>query len=437
MIPRNLKPALEAALADTPAVFLAGPRQVGKSTLARSIAAAENPPRRYLTFDDSATYAAAAADPDGFVQALGAPVVLDEVQRVPAIFRALKLEIDRQGDRRQSGRFLLTGSADPLLLPAFSDSLAGRIEIRTLWGFSQGELDRRREDFVAQVFADPPAPGLRGEPTSRRELLDRALTGGYPEVVARTDPGRRRDWLASYVTALLSRDVRDLANVEALALFPRLLSLLAARSAGALNAADLARDAGLPYATLRRYLSLLEALHLVRLLPAWSANLSTRLVKAPKILLTDPALAAHLGGWTRERLADEPQLAGPLLETFVGTELVRQLGWSRTRASALWFRTQTGREVDFVLESDAGKVVGIEVKAAASLAAADFAGLRALAAMAGERFHLGVMLYAGTESLPFGERLVAAPISSLWSARQTPVRSTARAPARRRTRASS
>ena len=416
MYSRNLAPAIEAALADTAAVFLAGPRQVGKSTLARALAGAGRPERRYLTFDDAATLAAAAADPQGFVEAIDSPVVLDEVQRVPAIFLALKLAIDRQGQARQPGRYLLTGSADPLLVPAFSDSLAGRIEIHTLWGLSQGELAGTRDDFVDRLFDGASAKPLAGltAPENRQAVVDRALAGGFPEVLARKDEGRRRDWLGAYVTALLARDVRDLSQVEGLALFPRLLSLLAARSATALNAADLGRDAGLPYATLRRYLALLEALHLVRLVPSWSRSATSRLVKAPKILLTDPALVAHLSGRTRSRMAAEPDLAGAILESFVGMEIVKQLGWATTRATLFWFRTQTGHEVDFVLEADDGRLVGVEVKASTAVRDSDFQGLRTLANVAGKRFFRGILLYTGRESLPFGKGLEAVPMPTLW-----------------------
>lgn len=415
MYRRNLEGAVRAALADTPVVFLAGPRQVGKSTLARAIGDGERPPRRYLTLDDVATFAAAHADPQGFVEGLDGRVTLDEVQRVPELFRALKLAVDREGERRTPGRFLLTGSADPLLVPAISESLAGRIEILTLWGLSQGELADGEDRLVDRLFEEAPEAAITGGGESRPELLARGLAGGYPEVLARRDPGRRRDWLAAYVAALLARDVRELARVEGLALFPRLMALLAARSGSSLNAADLGRDAGLAYATLRRYLALLEAVHLVRFLPPWAKSETTRLVKAPKVLVTDSALAAHLAGWSVAGRDQDPRGAGPLLETFVGGELLRQLGWSRTRARLLWFRTSTGREVDYVLEADDGRLVGIEVKAGATIGAADFSGLETLRELAGERFHRGLLLYAGREALPFGERLAAAPLGCLWA----------------------
>ncbi len=417
MLRRNIEEELVAALADTPAVFLSGPRQAGKSTLARALAERPSRTMRYLTLDDAATFSAAATDPQGFVESLSGPTVLDEVQRVPELFRALKLSIDRD---RRPGRFLLTGSADPLLAPRLSESLAGRIAWRTLWPFSQGEIAGMREAFVDRLFEAGRPPDAGGEPSPRRDLVRRALTGGFPEAVARRDAGRRRDWLGSYLTAILQRDVRELAQVEGLALFPRLLALAAARGGGALNVSALGRDAGIPFATLRRYLVLLEALHILRTIPAWSTNAVSRLVKAPKLLVTDSGLLAHLAGWDETRIEADPTLAGPLLEAFAGTELLKQLGWSRTRAELHWFRTATGREVDFVLEAADGRVVGIEVKATTSINNAHFSGLRELAELAGERFHHGALLYAGREALPFGKKLTALPLSALWRLTETP-----------------
>lgn len=411
MYERHLERRLRTALSDTPAVFLGGPRQAGKSTLAGRLDEGEASRRRYLTFDDAATLAAASADPQGFVDQLDGPAVLDEVQRVPAIFLALKRAIDRD---RRPGRFLLTGAANPLVAPALAESLAGRLEILTLWPLSQGEILDVHEGFVDGLLGELSMRLPDARPEGRVQVLAQALRGGYPEVVDRSDPERRRDWLAAYASALLLRDVRDVAQVESLTAFPRLLALIATRAGGALNAADLGRAAAVPYATLRRYLALLEALHLILPVPAWSSNASSRLVKAPRLLVTDPGLLAHLAGWSLERLDQQPGFAGPLLESFVGMELVKQLGWARTRATLHWYRAHGGREVDYVLEGDDGRLVGIEVKASVGLSDSDFAGLRELAALAGRRFHRGVVLYTGQEVLPFGERLLAAPISTLW-----------------------
>jgi hypothetical protein len=409
---RFLEPRLRGALADTPVVFLTGARQTGKSTLARVIA--QGPLRaRYLTFDDLATLGAARSDPDGFVRAITGPVVLDEIQRAPELYLPLKAAVDRE---RRPGRFLLTGSAHAMVLPRMSDALVGRMQIITLWPLSQGELAGAREAFVDAVFGKrlPDAPS----PPPLSWIVERLLVGGYPEAAARSragqGPGRRWEWLRGYVTTLVERDVRELAAVENLAQLPRLATIVAAWSGRILNFADLARICQIPETTLKRYLGLLRATYLMETLPAWGRELARRALRTPKILLTDTGLGAALLGIDRRRLAGEPTLLGPLLESFVAMELRKQLGWSTEPVSLFHFRTRTGQEVDLVLERADGAVVGVEVKATASPAPRDFAGLRALEETAGHRFRRGVMLYAGQHVLPFGERLAAVPLSCLW-----------------------
>lgn len=405
---RHLTPALEAALGDTPVVLVIGPRQAGKTTLCRLVA--ERSEARLFSFDDAATLAAASADPAGFIAAQEGPVVLDEIQKAPALLPAIKLAVDR---RRDPGRFLLTGSADVLALPRVSESLAGRMEVLTLWPLSQGELEGRREGAIDVLFeaARPPRQAA-GE--SRAELMERALRGGFPEAVARRDPKRRRAWFRSYVTTILERDVRDLARIDGLTELPRLLGLLAARSASLLNVAELSRSLGLPHTSVTRYLALLERTFLVRRTPSWAGNRARRAVKTPRAWVCDTGLLGHLAGLSPARLAEDPTAMGPLLETFVAGELTRQLGWSRTHAELLHFRTHAGREVDFVLEADDGRLVGIEVKAAATLDAGDFKGLEALREAARKRFHRGVVLYTGREALAFGADLWGLPVSALW-----------------------
>ena len=410
MIQRSLTSQLRAALADTPVVLLNGARQTGKSTLARALAPDAFPagPAAYVTLDDATVLAAATSDPDGYVRSLTGPVILDEVQRAPELFRAVKAEVDRD---RRPGRFLLTGSADVLLLPVASESLAGRMEIVTLWPLSQSEIEGREGGFIDAVFggALPPAPKDAGD-----SVWARLVRGGYPEAAERSDPDRRAKWFESYVTTILQRDVRDLARIEGLSEMPRLLALVAARTATLLNAAELSRSSGLPASTLKRYLTLLQATFLLRELPAWSTNRSKWLVKSPKLVVADSGLAAHLTGF--EGPGDGAvDLPGFLLETFVIGELAKQAGWSRRRVSLYHYRTQAGREVDVVLEDPAGRVVGVEVKAAGSVSGRDFRGLQALREERPEGFQRGVVLYTGTDVVPFGEDLVAVPMSTLWT----------------------
>ncbi len=409
MIHRNITAKLLEALADSPVVLLTGARQTGKSTLVQALAQKEFP-ARYLTLDDATVLAAAREDPTSFIANLEKPVILDEIQRAPELFLALKAHVDRQ---RRPGQFLLTGSADPFLLPRLSESLVGRIEILTLWPFSQGELQGVQEGFIDALFASQPSL-MPGEHTDRADLFSRLQTGGYPEAVARSSPDRRNAWFRAYVTTITQRDVRDMANIEHLSVLPRLLSLLAARATALLNYTELARSLALPQSTLKRYMSLLEATFLYQPLLAWSANLGKRLVKAPKILLDDTGLLAHLIGLADDRLEFDPTLFGSLLENFVAMELRKQIGWSKSMVQLYYLRTQTGHEVDLLLEDAAGRVVGIEVKAAATLGARDFRGLQLLRESLGTRFLRGVVLYTGRESVPFGPNIQALPVSALW-----------------------
>lgn len=402
MYARNLTARTLTALADTPVVVLEGARQVGKTTLVRTLVA----PDRYLTLDDPAVLGAAAADPAGFVAGLPEQVVVDEVQRIPGLLLAIKASIDRD---RRPGRFLLTGSARALAVPELAGALVGRMEVLTLWPFSQGELRGLEEDFVDTCFADE-LPRATGSGASDAVALARA--GGFPEAVARKDPRRRDDWFRSYLATLLQREVRELAAIEGLSTLPNLLTFVATGTGQPHNASALAGAVGLPVTTTKRYLSLLESVFLVTRVPAWSANVRQRLVHAPKLYVVDAGLLAHLLGGRR---LDESR--GPLLETFVVAELLKQAAWSETRPSFFHFRTHAGAEVDLVLEAPDGRIVGIEIKATAGPTARDVRGLRALAEIAGPRFHRGIVLYTGDQVVPFAERIHAVPIDALWSPR--------------------
>ncbi len=408
MYSRNLTLALSAALSDSPVVFLNGARQTGKSTLTQALAASTHP-ARYLTLDDMSVLSAAKNDPQGFLAGLNGPVILDEIQRAPELFLPLKAEVDRN---RQPGRFFLTGSASALVLPKLSQSLTGRMEILTLWPLSQGEIAGVKEEIIDELFKTDAAM-LSFQPSTREELWERVAQGGYPESLSRPQPERRRAWIDSYLATIIERDVRDLANIEGLTQLPRLLNLLAIRTASLMNYAELSRSMGIAQTTLKRYLALLEATFLLRRLPPWSGNLSKRLVKAPKLFLNDTGLAAGLLAVDAARLGTDGNLSGPLLETFVVAELTKQIGWSKTKPRMYHFRTQAGHEVDVVLEDAQGRCVGVEVKAG-SVGAGDFKGLKALEEALGKRFVRGVILNTGRETVPFARNMHALPINALW-----------------------
>jgi predicted AAA+ superfamily ATPase len=413
MIRRHLTEQLLQALEDTPAVLINGARQTGKTTLAQLPELAKEG-RQYLTFDDPGMLAAAKQDPNGFIAGLTAPVTLDEVQHVPELFPAIKMAIDR---KREPGRFLLTGSANVLLLPKLSESLAGRMELLTLWPFSQGEINGLKEGFVDALFSEQPA-WLAGKPKSlpRDELFEKVLAGGYPVAIARNTAARRKAWFQSYLTTLLRREVRDLTNIADVTALPRLLALVATRAGNLLNSADLSRTLALPQTTLKRYFALLEAIFIVQLLRPWSSNLGQRVIQTPKVYLNDTGLLAHLLGLTVERFKVDGTLAGGVLENFVLMELRKQSAWSETQPEFYFWRTASGQEVDLVLEDRAGRLVGIEIKAGATLGASDVRGLHAMAGAAGQRWTRGVVLYTGNEIVPFAANLHGLPMSEVWAA---------------------
>jgi predicted AAA+ superfamily ATPase len=410
MHPRHIAPLLTDALADTPVVLINGARQSGKSTLAQT--QSTGTPRQYLTLDDAVVLNAAKSDPAGFIDGLQGAVTLDEVQRVPEIFLAIKAAVDRQ---RQPGRFLLTGSANVLLLPGIADSLAGRMEVLSLWPLSSAEIADSAGLNRADALFRGDWSGLMVPPCERAALIERLLAGGFPEAVSRTSARRRDAWFDSYVQAILQRDVRELANIEQLTEIPNLLALLATRSGTLLNFAELSRSAAIAQSTLKRYFALLEMLFLVVRVPSWERNAGKRLVKAPKVFLPDSGLLNYLTGSTAESLSAKPGLAGGLVETFVLAELLKHLAFSGARLSLWHYRTQTNIEVDFILENRLGQITGIEVKASATVDAKDFKGLRHLQETEAAIFQRGMVLYAGREVVPFGNNLWAVPLSVWWA----------------------
>lgn len=403
MLARAIEAPLREALADTPVVLLTGGRQVGKSTLAQVLVAAD----RYLTLDDATVLAAAQADPAAFAARHDELVVIDEIQRVPELLLAIKASVDR---RRRPGRFLLTGSADVRLIPRLADPLVGRMEILTLWPLSQGEIAGRREGFLdavrrSRLPGDPPAIGVE-------EAVERVVRGGYPAVYGWPER-RRATWLRSYVTGVLERDVRELTTIEAIAALPRLVTLLATRVATLVNLADISRAAGIPHTTLQRHMALVERTFIVHPIPGWGTKLGARVLKAAKLVFADTGLAAALLQLGAARLAREP-IAGPMLENFVIMELRKQASWHDERPALYHFRTPKGIEVDVVLEFEDGGVVGVEVTGSRTVTGDDFRGLRELAKVAGRNFRAGVILHPGRRVLPFARDLHAVPLAALW-----------------------
>jgi predicted AAA+ superfamily ATPase len=403
--PRGVAERIRIALKDTPVVLVNGPRQCGKTTLARTLLQAD---RSYFTLDDDTTLLSAKADPVGFIRQIDT-AILDEVQRAPELLRAIKQAVDND---RRPGRFLLTGSANILALPTVSDSLAGRMEVVTLLPLAQSEIHRNQSNFVDIAFTGEVA--IPRNPMVGNALIERVLTGGYPEMVDRADPRRRSAWAREYIRAIVERDVREIADVERLDQMPQLLRALAHHSGQLLNFTQLAGHVGLDDKTARRYIGLFEQLFLVRRIEPWFRNPLKRLVKTPKLLFLDSGLLAALVGLTIDRIARDRSLFGSLLETFVANEILRLATWSDVQPTHHHYRNKDQDEVDIVLEDETGNIVGLEVKAAATVTTADFKGLRKVAAATGGAFKAGWVLYDGDKVLPFGDGLAAVPLSCLW-----------------------
>ncbi len=408
MYKRRLIPLVKEAQKDTPAIIISGARQTGKSTLSKRLIGPSFD-AQYLSFDNSNTLSNAKLDPVGFIEGLQGPVVLDEIQRVPELFLTIKHAIDRN---RKPGQFLLTGSANVLSLPKLGDSLTGRIQSFELWPLSQDEIEGNESNFLQNVFDEKPIRKIRH--IKRNELLKRIFQGGYPEAITRKGE-RQEAWFESYIGTLLQRDIKDISDIHGTAKLPKLVSTIATRSATLLNLSDIANSTDIPYVTLNRYMEVLEATYLIQLVPAWSSNLGLRLVKAPKLLINDTGLLSSILGINKDRLFKDPNLFGSLLETFVGMELRKLISYSRERVSLFHYRTLSRHEVDFLLEKRNGDLIGIEVKASSSISHNDLKGLKNLAESTKKRFKRGIVLYGGEEVLPLGERLIALPLSALWT----------------------
>ena len=409
LFPRSARTLVEEALLDTRIVFVTGARQVGKSTLTRDIAASQGM-ASVLTLDDLATREAALADPTGFVAGLARPAMIDEVQRAPELLLAIKQDVDDHPEA--AGRYLLTGSANVVTVRSVRDALTGRMEIVRLWPLSQTEIQESAHNFVDALFAGRP-PEISGAPVGREAFVPVVAAGGYPE--ARLRSGRRRErWFSAYLETTLERDLRELSAARKLDEAPRLLRYLAAQAADLLSYRKVAARLELNHETVREYVSLLETLSLVHLLPAWRPGIGAREVHAPKAHLVDAALLAHLLGADETRIAGDDQVTGRLLENFVVVEVLKHADWARTSASAYHYR-QRDDEVDLVLESRSGDVAAVEVKAAGSLRARDWRALAKLRDARGTRFKAGVVVYAGAQTVPLGDRIWAVPISGLWA----------------------
>lgn len=406
MHPRFGKARIEDALEDARVIMIAGPRQSGKTTLAAEIA---NKDRPFLTLDDATQLDAAKRDPVGFLRDVDRAVI-DEVQRAPELLLAIKTEVDKD---KRPGRFLLTGSANLMTVPTVAESLAGRMEVFQLLPLSQAEIRRGQGRFLDDAFSGK-TPNA-GEPILGKNLVELVLTGGYPEALERAGWPRRQDWHFSYLDAIIQRDVRDVASVEQIASMPRLLRALAECTGQLVNYSGIGSALGMNHVTTRKYMQIFESLYLIASLQPWFTNKLKRMTKSPKLHFLDSGLLSTLKGISPEQIENDRTKFGAILEAFVFGEIQKLASWSNQRYLFSHFRNKDGNEVDLVIENFRGEVLGIEVKAAATVRSADFSGLRKLASACGENFVQGIVLYDHDQVVTFGENMCAAPFASLWA----------------------
>ena len=405
LYPRLLEPRVREVMADTPVTLIAGPRQAGKTTLVRQLADQE---MRYLTLDDETTLLAAKADPVGLVRNLDRAII-DEIQRAPGLLLAIKRSVDED---RRPGRFLLTGSANLMAVPTVADSLAGRMETLPLLPLSQCEMRRSRTNWLDAVFSGTlPVPKAL---TMGQELEEAVVLGGYPEVVARSTPRRRTAWIRQYLAALIQRDVRDIGGIDKLRSLPQFLTALAQVAGQLCNYSQLGGQAGLDHKTAAKYLTAFEQMFLLRRIEAWAANRLNRVIKTQKLHFIDSGILSALTGVTSESARKDRNPLGKLLETFVYSEILKHSTHAGDEYRLYHYRDRDQYEVDLVIESANGDIVAVEIKAGATIASSDLRGLRRLAGICGNRLKMGIVLYDGSEVLPLGATLRAAPISCLW-----------------------
>ncbi len=404
--PRLISPAIKEALSDTPVVCLLGPRQVGKTTLVQDLF----PDRRYVNFDDPAILDAARADPIGFLRGLPGTVTLDEVQRLPELLPPLKLLVDED---RSPGRFLLTGSANLLLLPRAQESLAGRMEVIRLHPLSEMEKQSAKRSFLKDLLSGALQAEIKESGQIVTGTAEAICAGGYPGPLGRSARSARR-WYRQYLDAVIQRDVREIADIRKEDELLRMVEYLAYRTGNLLNATSVGSDLGLNRVTVSRYITVLERLFLIRQLPAWHRNNTKRLTSMPKVHVVDSGLAANLHRLTAEEWDTHSGDFGGLLESFVVQQLMCQAGWVDDELKFSHYRDKEQNEVDLVIELGR-KVWGVEVKRAATVRAADGHGLARLAAQAGAEFQGGALFYSGTNCLPLSTtNCFAVPLDRLW-----------------------
>jgi uncharacterized protein len=412
VVPRLALQRLRERVAAFRVVIVNGPRQAGKTTLLNVFR--DDHGGSFRSLDDATMLTVARDDPTEFARYGATPRIIDEIQRGgDDLVLAIKYLVDRDNSK---GQFVLSGSTRFLTVPTLSESLAGRAVFVDLWPFAAAERFGTPGNFCELLFAGGQSfTGAAQSPWTRPDYLRLINAGGYPEALSIDSPTLRQGWFDGYLSTVVLRDVASFAHIQHGELIPRLLGMLAARAGSQTVISDLAKDLQLNHVTVRNYLRYLDTVFLTGRLPPWSTNLNAKLVKTPKMFPTDSGLAAHL------LQVDVGAMAAPghpttgiLVETFIYAELIRLLAASDLGATLYFYRDRDGREIDFLLERRNGQVVAIEVKATSTVSPKDFQHLRWLADKLGDRFAGGYVLHLGNHTHPFGDRMMALPLSAMW-----------------------
>lgn len=411
MFKRHLLPQIIETLEESPAILLVGPRQSGKTTSVTIIS--EQNGYDFVSFDSIVNQAAALEDPIGFIESRKKPMILDEVQRVPMIFLPIKVDIDKH--RNINGRYILTGSANPLLVPKLGDALTGRMSLFQMWPLSQGEISGTEESFLDRVF-EKDFGYSEVISFSKNELIKKICLGGFPGMLLAKTDRARRSWCDSYLSLAMQKDVQELARIEGLSHLPKILQIVATRIGSTLNYSDLSTPTNTSVTTLRRYMQLLHSLFLLHSIPPWSRNLGKRLTKAPKVYFIDTGILVHTLNFDEERLENMSSILGGVTENFVINELCKQISWAKKKRVKIYYCrfSDNKSEIDIILEDERGKIVGIEVKSGETLNSSDFKHFKQLKEMIGKDFLRGIVLYSGKEKVPFGSDNWAVPIKDIW-----------------------
>ncbi|MET0602635.1 MAG: ATP-binding protein [Baekduia sp.] len=410
MINRRLESLIEEGIDDARIVFVAGARQVGKTTLIRKITRpGGSRPMRELNLDDTVTREAAKSDPAGFVAGLGGPAFIDEIHHAPDLLLELKKAVDAD---TVPGRFVITGSANVLANKKILDALPGRIDRFTLWPLAQTEINAGRINFVDALFAGEPPP-VTGAAVGLPAYADRIVAGGFPEARERR-PGRSRSrWFDGYLAGSLERDLKELADVRRADDAEHLLRLLASQTANLFKSEPIGSKLGMDRKTVKSYVGLLRQMHLVHQLPGWRPGLGARESTTPKMYVSDVGLLCHLLGADARRLLADDQVKGKGCETFVINEVLKQTSWAGVETRAYHYQRRD-EDVDLVLENRAGDIACVEVKTAATLRENDWRWLAKLRDARGSSFRAGVVVASVAQTTPLGDRLWAVPYSGLW-----------------------